>query len=155
MKKYFILVLLFISCLAKKENNKLTYNPNKLNTIVSLSPSITEEVFALGLGNRLVGVTNYCKYPKKAIKIPKIGGFSFSSVPRPRAPFRRFRRPLRRFFLPPQGVPCARPPHRPRHIRPLYQASPPAYELRSLGAVGESFVEHHSCSDQVPGKSDG
>jgi len=30
--------------------------------------------------------------------MPKIGGFSFSSVPRPGAPLRRFRRPLRRFF---------------------------------------------------------
>ena len=30
--------------------------------------------------------------------IPKMGGFSFSSVPRPRAPLSRFRRPLRRFF---------------------------------------------------------
>jgi len=30
--------------------------------------------------------------------MPKIGGFSFASVPRPRAPLRRLRRPLRRFF---------------------------------------------------------
>ena len=30
-----------------------------------------------------------------------MGGFSFSSVPRPRAPFRRFRRPLRPFFYRP------------------------------------------------------
>src|SRR4051812_8467925 len=36
--------------------------------------------------------------PSRWIK-PKIGGFSFSSVPRPQAPFRRRRRPARPFFL--------------------------------------------------------
>jgi len=30
--------------------------------------------------------------------MPKIGGFSLASVPRPRAPLRRLRRPFRRFF---------------------------------------------------------
>lgn len=37
--------------------------------------------------------------------MPKIGGFSFSSVPRPRAPFKRLRRPLRFFFLTATGFP--------------------------------------------------
>ena len=43
--------------------------------IVSLAPSVTETLFALGFGNRLVGVTTYCDYPAEAQKIPKIGGF--------------------------------------------------------------------------------
>src|SRR5208337_1903286 len=37
--------------------------------------------------------------------IPKIGGFSFSSVPRPRSPFSRRRRPGRPFFLTSSGLP--------------------------------------------------
>ncbi len=43
--------------------------------IVSLAPSNTEILFALGLENRIVGVTSYCNYPDAARKKPKIGGF--------------------------------------------------------------------------------
>ncbi len=34
--------------------------------VVSLAPSITETVFALGMGDRLVGVSTYCDYPEQA-----------------------------------------------------------------------------------------
>ena len=44
--------------------------------IVSLSPSNTEILFALGLGDKVVGVTEYCNYPQAATTKPKIGGFS-------------------------------------------------------------------------------
>lgn len=44
--------------------------------IVSTSPSITETLFALGLGNRVVGVTTYDRYPPAVLKLPKIGSFS-------------------------------------------------------------------------------
>lgn len=43
--------------------------------IVSTAPSITEMLFALGLGSRVVGVTIYCKYPEAVLKLPKIGTF--------------------------------------------------------------------------------
>jgi iron complex transport system substrate-binding protein len=43
--------------------------------VVSLAPSVTETLFALGFGNRVVGVTTYCDYPPEAQKLPKIGGF--------------------------------------------------------------------------------
>lgn len=43
--------------------------------IVSTSPSITEILFALGLGDRVVGVTTYCRYPVEAQKLPKVGTF--------------------------------------------------------------------------------
>jgi iron complex transport system substrate-binding protein len=43
--------------------------------IVSLAPDITEVLFALGLGDRVVGVTVYCDYPPEALGKPKIGGF--------------------------------------------------------------------------------
>lgn len=48
--------------------------------IVSLAPSVTETLFALGFGNRLVGVTTYCDYPAEAQKLPKIGGFMSPSL---------------------------------------------------------------------------
>ena len=43
--------------------------------IVSLAPSNTEILFALSLGNKIVGVTDYCNYPEGALEIPKIGGY--------------------------------------------------------------------------------
>jgi iron complex transport system substrate-binding protein len=46
----------------------------ELHRIVSTAPSITETLFAMGLGPRVVGVTVYCKYPPEAAKLPKIGG---------------------------------------------------------------------------------
>ena len=41
--------------------------------IVSTAPSITENIFAAGAGDRLVGDTTYCNYPEQARTIPKIG----------------------------------------------------------------------------------
>lgn len=43
--------------------------------IVSLAPSVTETLFALNLGNRVVGVTRYCQYPPEADALPEIGGY--------------------------------------------------------------------------------
>lgn len=42
--------------------------------IISLSPGITEILFALGAGDQIVGVTDFCNYPEKAKSLPKIGG---------------------------------------------------------------------------------
>jgi iron complex transport system substrate-binding protein len=36
-------------------------------TIVSLAPTNTEIIFALGLGDKVVGVTEYCNYPEEAL----------------------------------------------------------------------------------------
>lgn len=46
-----------------------------LNRIISLSPSITETLFAVGAGNQVVGVTRYCKFPPEALKKKQVGGF--------------------------------------------------------------------------------
>jgi iron complex transport system substrate-binding protein len=43
--------------------------------IICLSPGLTETAFALGLGDRVVGVTRYCLYPLEAQERPDIGGF--------------------------------------------------------------------------------
>jgi iron complex transport system substrate-binding protein len=41
--------------------------------IISTAPSITETLFAMGLGPRVVGVTVYCNFPPEAATLPKIG----------------------------------------------------------------------------------
>lgn len=43
--------------------------------IVTTSPSITETVFALGLGSRVVGVSEYCRFPQEVMRLPKVGSF--------------------------------------------------------------------------------
>jgi iron complex transport system substrate-binding protein len=43
--------------------------------IVSTAPSITETLFALGLGSRVVGVSQYCHYPPEAAKLPRVGTY--------------------------------------------------------------------------------
>ena len=52
----------------------------RLKRVISLAPSVTETVFELGFGDRLVGVTTYCDYPAEARKLPKIGGFMSPSL---------------------------------------------------------------------------
>ena len=50
--------------------------------IISLAPSNTEILYALGLEDRLVGVTEYCDYPEAAKEKPQIGGFSTVDIER-------------------------------------------------------------------------
>ena len=42
--------------------------------IISLAPNITEILFALDLGGKVVGVTRYCDFPEDAANKEKIGG---------------------------------------------------------------------------------
>jgi len=48
--------------------------------IVTLSPSNTECVHALGAGESLVGVTSFCDYPESVKALPKVGGFSARTI---------------------------------------------------------------------------
>ncbi len=54
-------------------------NPSR---IVSTAPSLTEILFALGLGPRVAGVTEFCLYPPEAAAKPKIGTFLQPSLER-------------------------------------------------------------------------
>jgi iron complex transport system substrate-binding protein len=47
--------------------------PVDLKRVVSTAPSVTENIFAVGAGDRLVGVTTFCDYPEQAKSIAKIG----------------------------------------------------------------------------------
>ncbi len=47
--------------------------PLKIERAISLAPSITEMIFAIGAGDRLVGVTTYCDYPRETDSIRKVG----------------------------------------------------------------------------------
>ncbi len=60
--------------------------PHEPKRIVSTAPSITETLFALGLGDRVVGVTRYCNYPPEVLEkigkgeITVIGGYTDPSL---------------------------------------------------------------------------
>lgn len=44
--------------------------------VVSLSPAVTEIIYALGADSLLVGRTDFCEYPAEALQIPTVGGIS-------------------------------------------------------------------------------
>ena len=51
--------------------------------IVSLSPSTTEALFAVGAGAQLVGRSRYCDYPPEVLRLPQVGGYvdpSFEAI---------------------------------------------------------------------------
>lgn len=43
--------------------------------IISLAPSVTETLFALGLGGRVIGVAAFCSYPPEVAGLPRVGDF--------------------------------------------------------------------------------
>lgn len=87
MKKFSALLLALVlmlaaaGCAGKPEAGLADFlgNPVELaaypQRIVSLSPANTEIVYALGLGDRLVGVDNFSDYPEAACALPKVGDF--------------------------------------------------------------------------------
>ena len=48
--------------------------PQPVRRIISLAPSVTETLYALGAQERLVADTDYCDYPPEAQRKPKVGG---------------------------------------------------------------------------------
>jgi iron complex transport system substrate-binding protein len=49
-------------------------DPAEAVRVVSLAPSTTEALFAIGAGARVVGRSAYCDYPPEAMKLPAMGG---------------------------------------------------------------------------------
>ena len=56
--------------------------PQRIDRIVSLAPNLTEIVYAVGAGDRLVGNTTYCDYPLDAKKVAKVGDTMHPSIER-------------------------------------------------------------------------
>jgi iron complex transport system substrate-binding protein len=77
MKTFFILLLSFFTQYSPVNAAEAGATPRR---IVSLAPSTTEILFALGLGDNIVGDTTFCDYPEEAKKKPKIGGMSNPSL---------------------------------------------------------------------------
>lgn len=59
----------------KDQLNRKIHLPKQIKKIVSLAPSITEIIYALGVEDLLVGVTQYSDYPAAASSLPKVGSY--------------------------------------------------------------------------------
>ena len=55
--------------------NRTVTIPKEPQRVVSLAPSITETIFYLGAGDKLVGVTKYADWPPAVKNITKVGGY--------------------------------------------------------------------------------
>ena len=56
--------------------------PAKVQRAVSLAPNLTEMIFAVGAGDKLVGVTTYCNYPEETNAIEKVGDTQTPNIER-------------------------------------------------------------------------
>ena len=65
-------IILFFSVIQGALN--AVYAESAPQRIISMSPAITEILFEIGAGDKVVGVTDFCVYPPKAAKLPKLGG---------------------------------------------------------------------------------
>jgi iron complex transport system substrate-binding protein len=54
--------------------------PQNIHRVVSLAPSITETLYAIGVQDRLVGDSDYCDYPPEAKQKPHVGGTISPSI---------------------------------------------------------------------------
>jgi iron complex transport system substrate-binding protein len=68
-----IVCVLVISALHKKDARPGPAETKSFDRIVSLAPNITEILFELGLGDKIVGVSEFSNYPPAARKIPQVG----------------------------------------------------------------------------------
>jgi iron complex transport system substrate-binding protein len=85
MKRFWTTLCLAIAAVATLSCNGKAQRPavapaGPPQRIVSVAPSATEILFAIGAGDRVVGRTDWCVRPKAAQPLPSIGGYSTPSL---------------------------------------------------------------------------
>lgn len=85
----FFFILVFLLLFSVQDSFSATFTdevgrkvelPTPPQRIVSVAPSVTEVLFALSLGEKVVGVSTYCNYPPEALKKEKVGGYITPSL---------------------------------------------------------------------------
>lgn len=78
LKTTLLCLLVVVGCdrnsSTKPVGSQVSVNPGDMR-IISMAPSLTEMLFALGLGDQVIGVTKFCQHPPAARSKPNIGGF--------------------------------------------------------------------------------
>jgi iron complex transport system substrate-binding protein len=90
-----VLLLLVVSCATSPtvrnltdirqvtdEAGRIVTVPARIERFISLAPNLTEIVYAIGAGDRLVGNTTYCDYPAEARNVAKVGDTLHPSIER-------------------------------------------------------------------------
>lgn len=74
MKKYLTILLVVFCVFSVFAQTQYEVSSKETNeTIVSLGPNVTEIVYALGAGDRLIGRTDYCNYPEEVLSVQSVG----------------------------------------------------------------------------------
>jgi iron complex transport system substrate-binding protein len=82
MQPAYLILALAVATIPAQEKGNVIYDDLNFpfllaappRRIISLAPNITEILFALGLGEKVIGDTRYCNYPPEAAEKPKVGG---------------------------------------------------------------------------------
>jgi iron complex transport system substrate-binding protein len=72
---FFLLICPGAAIFAGENSGADAARPPAEGRIVSLTPGVTETLFALGVGPRVAGVSRYCDYPPEATTLPQVGSF--------------------------------------------------------------------------------
>ncbi|MCX7846100.1 MAG: cobalamin-binding protein [Dictyoglomaceae bacterium] len=89
LKSFIVILMILLSFSFSKTNYPLIIQDDlgrainiqkEPKRIISLAPSSTEILFSLNLNDKIIGVTDFCDYPKEAQNKEKIGGFSNPNV---------------------------------------------------------------------------
>ena len=73
-----LFIAIFIFVWLQPEKLQSENNASEISSpqrVISLAPSITETLFALDAGDKVVAVTDYCRYPNQVKNLPKVGGY--------------------------------------------------------------------------------
>jgi iron complex transport system substrate-binding protein len=75
---FFVLVVaLSFTVNARSDDQGIPKSPRR---IVSLAPSVTETLFALGAGDLLVGICSFCDFPQDVERITRVGSYAMPNV---------------------------------------------------------------------------
>jgi len=82
LKPFFIACLLFLAwplqaaVTVQDDAGRSVTLEKPARRIISLAPHVTEQLFAIGAGERIVGAVDYSDYPEAAKELPRVGGYS-------------------------------------------------------------------------------
>jgi iron complex transport system substrate-binding protein len=150
-----LILLLVLSCaplraeiVVRDEGGRTLRLAQPARRIVSLAPHITENLFAIGAGERVVGAVQFSDYPEAAKRIPRVGGYDLDrpgsgggaqARPRPGLEERQPRRPpVARLSA--IGIPCS--VNEARRIDDVpSRASPSLGKLAGTDSAGEAAAQ--------------